>query len=41
MRATLWNGCIAAVTMETCVKSQQTGEKEPIELAEKQKKKNG
>ncbi|TDL92591.1 hypothetical protein E2R55_06065 [Vibrio vulnificus] len=34
MRATSWNGCIAAVTTETCVKSQQTGEKEPIELAE-------
>ena len=32
---TSWDGYIAAVTADACVKSQQTGEKEPVTLAEK------
>jgi myo-inositol 2-dehydrogenase/D-chiro-inositol 1-dehydrogenase len=32
---TSWDGYIAAVTADACVKSQQTGEKEPVALAEK------
>jgi myo-inositol 2-dehydrogenase/D-chiro-inositol 1-dehydrogenase len=31
---TSWDGYIAAVTADACVKAQQTGEKEPVELAE-------
>ncbi|WP_078408928.1 Gfo/Idh/MocA family protein [Priestia abyssalis] len=32
---TSWDGYIAAVTADACVKAQQTGEKETVELAEK------
>jgi myo-inositol 2-dehydrogenase / D-chiro-inositol 1-dehydrogenase len=32
---TSWDGYIAAVTSDACVKAQQTGEKEPITLQEK------
>ncbi|WP_299093586.1 Gfo/Idh/MocA family oxidoreductase [uncultured Metabacillus sp.] len=32
---TSWDGYIAAVTADACVKAQQTGEKEPVTLAEK------
>lgn len=32
---TSWDGYVAAVTADACVKSQQTGEKEPVTLAEK------
>jgi myo-inositol 2-dehydrogenase/D-chiro-inositol 1-dehydrogenase len=32
---TAWDGYIAAVTSDACVKAQQTGQKEPITLQEK------
>lgn len=32
---TSWDGYIAAVTADVCVKAQQTGNKEPVKLAEK------
>lgn len=32
---TSWDGYIAAVTADACVKAQESGQKEPVDLAEK------